>query len=416
MAFDFITNEQVRRGRDASRSPSRRRGPGSSRRARPAIRGPGIEARVHDPLWLLGRQWQLGEFEGEDAGTPLTVRVVTRTVPVDRWAPRGERRPRSRSAASARTCSSRWSSASRSPDARGPGLRARAEAAAALLAALDDAGLGGAPRDAFVEQLPARPRPARTIPDGAHAALDPAWLRLERLLARPRDGRRRADLPRRRRRRRRAAAVAGARRRRRARRAARRRSTPWAAWYRAEVSPPPGGDDAWVGERLEYRFRVGAGDHRARRAGARRRRDRLAQLRRRAREPRCPNRRRAGAARRAREVHALLASPLRYPGMPADRLWEMEDAAGQPRAGRGRAVGPRPAARRRVRADLRQRLAGRAGRRAVRLADDGRVGDVHDDLRRALRRAADRARSAPTGTGGCSRSPTPRRRPRPTAC
>ena len=27
-----------------------------------------------------------------------------------------------------------------------------------------------------------------------------------------------------------------------------------------------------------------------------------------------------------REVHALLASPLRYPGMPADRLWEMEDA------------------------------------------------------------------------------------------
>src|SRR6478672_8665757 len=48
---------------------------------------PGIEARVHDPLWLVGRQWQLGEFEGEDAGTPLTVRVVTRTVAVDRWAP-----------------------------------------------------------------------------------------------------------------------------------------------------------------------------------------------------------------------------------------------------------------------------------------------------------------------------------------
>ena len=41
---------------------------------------PGIEARVHDPLWLMGRQWQLGEFAGEDAGTPLTVRVVTRTV------------------------------------------------------------------------------------------------------------------------------------------------------------------------------------------------------------------------------------------------------------------------------------------------------------------------------------------------
>src|SRR6201999_3766543 len=31
-------------------------------------------------------------------------------------------------------------------------------------------------------------------------------------------------------------------------------------------------------------------------------------------------------AAEAVEVHALLATPLRYPGMPADRLWEMEDA------------------------------------------------------------------------------------------
>ncbi|MGH7265759.1 MAG: SDR family oxidoreductase [Candidatus Rokuibacteriota bacterium] len=23
---------------------------------------PGLEARVHDPLWLLGRQWQFGEL------------------------------------------------------------------------------------------------------------------------------------------------------------------------------------------------------------------------------------------------------------------------------------------------------------------------------------------------------------------
>ena len=34
-----------------------------------------VQARIHDPLWLLGRQWQLGEFEGEDAGTPLTVKL-----------------------------------------------------------------------------------------------------------------------------------------------------------------------------------------------------------------------------------------------------------------------------------------------------------------------------------------------------
>src|SRR5689334_19052314 len=51
---------------------------------------PGIEARVHDPLWFIARQWQLGEFQGEDAGTPLIVRVATRTRTVDRWAPLGE--------------------------------------------------------------------------------------------------------------------------------------------------------------------------------------------------------------------------------------------------------------------------------------------------------------------------------------
>ena len=94
---------------------------------------PGIEARVHDPLWLLGRQWQLGEFEGEDAGTPLTVRVVTNTVPVDRWGARD-------------LADGQWLGAHDlleplveaelpSADNLGPGLRPRAEAGAALLAA-----------------------------------------------------------------------------------------------------------------------------------------------------------------------------------------------------------------------------------------------------------------------------------------
>ncbi|MEO8630219.1 MAG: hypothetical protein ABI612_19300, partial [Betaproteobacteria bacterium] len=34
-----------------------------------------VSARVFDPLWLLARQWQLGEFQGEDAGTPVSARV-----------------------------------------------------------------------------------------------------------------------------------------------------------------------------------------------------------------------------------------------------------------------------------------------------------------------------------------------------
>ena len=32
-----------------------------------------LRASVHDPLWLLGRQWQVGEFDGVDAGSPVSV-------------------------------------------------------------------------------------------------------------------------------------------------------------------------------------------------------------------------------------------------------------------------------------------------------------------------------------------------------
>jgi len=31
-----------------------------------------LQARVYDPLWLLARQWQFGEFQGEDNGSPIT--------------------------------------------------------------------------------------------------------------------------------------------------------------------------------------------------------------------------------------------------------------------------------------------------------------------------------------------------------
>lgn len=38
----------------------------------------GFATEVADPLWMLGRQWELGEHVGEDAGTPVGV-----TVPID---------------------------------------------------------------------------------------------------------------------------------------------------------------------------------------------------------------------------------------------------------------------------------------------------------------------------------------------
>jgi hypothetical protein len=43
-----------------------------------------LSARVFDPLWLLARQWQLGEFQGEDTGTPVLARVRAKTATLSR--------------------------------------------------------------------------------------------------------------------------------------------------------------------------------------------------------------------------------------------------------------------------------------------------------------------------------------------
>jgi hypothetical protein len=45
---------------------------------------PGLQARLGDPLWLLARQWQVGEFSGEDAASPVQVRAKVT------WHPLGE--------------------------------------------------------------------------------------------------------------------------------------------------------------------------------------------------------------------------------------------------------------------------------------------------------------------------------------
>lgn len=47
----------------------------------------GLEARTADPLWLLARQWQFGEFRGEDAGTPVHARARFEMAPITRFRP-----------------------------------------------------------------------------------------------------------------------------------------------------------------------------------------------------------------------------------------------------------------------------------------------------------------------------------------
>ena len=45
-----------------------------------------LRFRVYDPLWLLSRQWQLGEFKGNDAGTAMSVSCQVRTSNMKKYS------------------------------------------------------------------------------------------------------------------------------------------------------------------------------------------------------------------------------------------------------------------------------------------------------------------------------------------
>ncbi len=45
-----------------------------------------LRAEIRDPLWMLARQWQFGEFEGEDAGSPINADVLTKHYSLNRYA------------------------------------------------------------------------------------------------------------------------------------------------------------------------------------------------------------------------------------------------------------------------------------------------------------------------------------------
>ncbi|HEX6731782.1 MAG TPA: hypothetical protein VF074_17280 [Pyrinomonadaceae bacterium] len=44
-----------------------------------------LQAKIYDPLWLLARQWQLGEFEGEDNGSPVMARWRSEAAKLSRY-------------------------------------------------------------------------------------------------------------------------------------------------------------------------------------------------------------------------------------------------------------------------------------------------------------------------------------------
>src|ERR1041385_5112989 len=54
-------------------------------RSRNAEMNTSLQARGYDPLWLLARQWQFGEFQGEDNGSPALARWRGEAAPLNRY-------------------------------------------------------------------------------------------------------------------------------------------------------------------------------------------------------------------------------------------------------------------------------------------------------------------------------------------
>jgi len=58
-------------------------------RPRTASIAAGLAARVRDPAWMLARQWQLGEFNGQDAASPAYIQLDATLGSFTAWQPAG---------------------------------------------------------------------------------------------------------------------------------------------------------------------------------------------------------------------------------------------------------------------------------------------------------------------------------------
>ena len=48
----------------------------------------GLRAEVRDPLWMLARQWQMGEFDADDGGSPIVAEVAYAASPIESYRAR----------------------------------------------------------------------------------------------------------------------------------------------------------------------------------------------------------------------------------------------------------------------------------------------------------------------------------------
>jgi hypothetical protein len=266
-------------------------------RLEPRVRGNdpavGIAARVHDPLWLLGRQWQLGELLGEDAAFPVAVTVQTAEFPLTRFA------------AADGTVSDYDTAAvplevlvERAPQAA-PSLRLRLDAWSRLRSLLTAAGL-----QARLAALAA----AHPLPP-PHADEDPSDARLRTLAGKAGDG----------------AAIATSL-------AADAAGLPadlvghFLDWFAAQTAGNR--HDCWITTRLEHRFAVSAMTDQGESVLAA---DNYADGRLDWYAVDCDtdaaHTLSPPPAQPTPAVAHLLPTRVTFPGMPAERFWELEDSA-----------------------------------------------------------------------------------------
>ena len=47
-----------------------------------------LQAQVRDALWMVARQWQLGEFRGDDAGSPIQATFRVESLNLTSYQPK----------------------------------------------------------------------------------------------------------------------------------------------------------------------------------------------------------------------------------------------------------------------------------------------------------------------------------------
>ncbi len=265
----------------------------------------GLEARVHDPLWLLARQWQVGEFAGRDVGSPVSVEVQSTSAPFDRYAIGNE----TRQAYDNRLPIEMLIEREAVRPARGANdLRQAVEAGLHFLRLLDAAHLSRL-RSAYLTQYPLA---QQSSPDAdaqnfslivSGRVIDGIKLYADLVQA----GNQLPALP----------AIADT-----DHDAVLGITRTWMTWY-ASLFSEPVGSDAWSPDRMEYQFAAGsAGDSGAFEA----------------REydgdgvdwytfDRSATALAGGSAQPVKSTRRALAAPVTFRGMPARRFWELEDAS-----------------------------------------------------------------------------------------